>query len=241
MKDKKILAYIGARGGSKGLPGKNIKMFCGKPLIAWTIEAALSSRSVTEVVVSTDSEEIASVAKDYGAYVPFIRPDYLATDSASAHESIKHCMHWIDNNRSSDCYDHFMLLHPTCPLRNNRHIDEAVDQYIKLGCQVESLVSVVKAPNKAAWLMKMNDHFIDFVLPVDVNNVRRQESPVCYYPNGAIYISSWENAKKNFFYGGSTIPYVMPYHESVDIDSIEDFIEAEEIFNKYSRLSLNEI
>lgn len=227
---QKILAYIGARGGSKGLPGKNIKLFCGKPLIAWTIAAALESAYVDAVVVSTDSSEIAEIARAHGAIVPFLRPANLATDEASAHDAISHCLDWFDQE-SSACFDYIMLLHPTCPLRNAQHIDDAIKKYfLSPFSKQKTLVSVFKADSKSAWLMENSGDYVRFILQFDVNNPRRQNNQICYYPNGAIYLSSWRDAKDFFFYGEKTIPYVMKRDESIDIDTLEDFEEAERLF-----------
>jgi CMP-N,N'-diacetyllegionaminic acid synthase len=140
-KNKKFLAIIPARGGSKGIPNKNIMAICGKPLIAYTIEAGKKSKYIDEVVVSTDSDDIKEIAQKYGAKVPFLRPDELSNDSAKSIDLVLHAIDFYKSNNIS--YDYVILLQPTSPLRTFMHIDEAVEKLIKY--DKTSLVSVCEA------------------------------------------------------------------------------------------------
>ncbi len=124
-KDKTFLAIIPARGGSKGLPGKNIKELGGKPLIAWSIEAGLKSKYLDEVMVTTDSEEIASIAKQYGATVPFIRPEYLSNDTATTFDAVKHTIDFYRTEFKKE-FNYIVLLEPTSPLREIDDMDDFV-------------------------------------------------------------------------------------------------------------------
>ena len=128
FQSKKILSFIGARGGSKGLKNKNILNLAGKPLIAWTVEASVQSKYIDRTIVSTNSVEIASAAKDAGADVPFMRPDELATDNAPIILAMQHCLDWLEKNEG-ECYDYILRLQPTSPLRTVEHVDLAIENY----------------------------------------------------------------------------------------------------------------
>ena len=140
LKNKKILAIIPARGGSKGLPGKNIKKLAGKPLIAWTIDQAKKSKYIDKLIVSTDSKEIAEISKKYGAEIPFLRSKKLAQDNSSIYDVIFDAINWFKKNNID--FDLIILLEPTSPLRENNDIDNAVELFINNWDKANSLVSV---------------------------------------------------------------------------------------------------
>ena len=142
-KKRKTLALIPARGGSKGLPGKNIMPLAGKPVIAWSIEQALNSRCIDKVLVSTDSREIASIARKYGAEVPFLRPKALAADTSSTFDVISHAVDFL--RKQGEEFDYIALVEPTSPLRANADLDRAIKSLIDHEDKADSLVSVGKS------------------------------------------------------------------------------------------------
>lgn len=214
-----IVAIITARGGSKGLPRKNVLDLHGKPLIAHTIEAALNSKIFSKVVVTTDDKEIKEVSLKYGADV-IDRPKELATDGASSLDVIEHALLYLKTNDKN--YTYFILLQPTSPLRNKTHIQEAWQKYNNE--QVSSLISVTAVdhpPHKMLVLDKNNNvkpltQWEDLTKP-------RQELPQAFLPNGAIYISKVDSflEDKNLFISPLSM-YVMIKEDSVDIDTKED-------------------
>lgn len=227
-----MIAIIPARGGSKGLPGKNIRMLCGKPLIAHTIEAAKKSKYIERIIVTTDSKEIADVAVQYGAEVPFIRPDYLATDTATAIDVYIHAVEYLMGDVNNKI-DKFMVLLPTAPLINEVHINEAVELFDRK--KAVSLISVREAETPVTWYMKKSDDgYISnagFGKGDAVSN--RQANETYYIPNGAIYILDYNLLKKErTYYSEKTIGYVMSEKESVDIDTLADFEYAEYLIHK---------
>jgi len=225
---RSILAFIGARAGSKGLPDKNILGFGGKPLIRWTIEAALQASGLGRVVVSTDSEKIADAARAAGADVPFLRPEELARDDVPVAAAVQHCVDWFRDMRG-ERFEYALCLQPTSPLRTAAHIDEALSLYFREPRGPETtLVSVVEAPRKSAWLLRPSEGGrIRFCFPQEPGKQVRQKNPVFYYPNGAIYLSPSPVIEKFGFYGPDTLCYPMPSSASFDIDSREDFLAAQ--------------
>lgn len=218
-----VLAIIPARAGSKGLPNKNILDLGGKPLIAWTIEAALKS-DVDDVIVSTEDNKIAEIALQYGARVPFIRPVELATDNATRNSVVKHA---LDNNPADGIV---MLLQPTSPFRNSSHINEALDLFISSGAP--SCVSVCKMNKAPFWTYKLKDDLSLIPLFGPTTFERRQLMPDCYELNGAIYICRTQfflssNDPDPFLVEGA-IGYTMLESNSIDIDTWDDMCRARE-------------
>ncbi len=224
---KRILAIVPARGGSKGLPGKNIRPLQGRPLIAWSIEAGLQSRYVDELIVSTDCHAIAEAARTAGAGVPFIRPADLATDSARSIDATIHAVEQLEEMGAT--FDLIMLLQPTSPLRSSQDIDEAVELFFSR--QAQSVVSVCENDHHPWWsnTLPSDGNMADFLRP-EALNANRQTLPPYYRLNGAIYLTEIGNLKKNdSFFGPRTFAFVMPRDRSVDIDGILDFHLAEAI------------
>lgn len=222
-----MLAIIPARGGSKGVLGKNIKELCGKPLIAYTIEAALNAQEIDRVVVTTDSKEIAEVAIQYGAEIPFMRPSYLAEDDSSAIDVYLHAVEFLEENDGL-CIDKFVVLLPTAPLRDAYEIDHAVRTMKKCACT--TLVSVVKADAPVSWYYQMDENRVIKNAGFDSDNAvrNRQMNRQYYIPNGAIYILDHQLLKRErTYYTDDTIGYVMTKKKSVDIDTEDDFEYAE--------------
>jgi CMP-N-acetylneuraminic acid synthetase len=226
--EKTLLGLIPARGGSKGLPRKNLRPLCGKPLIAWTIEQALKSKYLDKVVVSTDDTEIAEMSKKYGAEVPFMRPKELATDEAKSVDVILHAIKFFESNNQH--FDTIVLLQPTSPLRATENIDKAIETFFENNC--ESLVSVSEAPHSLFWSFEIKNGYLEPFLGKDFLNKRRQDLPKLYLPNGAIYISTKETIEKYIsFFTDSTYPYIMPPERSIDVDTELDFRIAELLIN----------
>lgn len=224
-----VMAVIPARGGSKGLPNKNILNCAGKPLIAWTIDAALGAASLDEVFVSTDSEEIARVAREAGASVPFLRPAQLATDSASVLNALAHA--WCElRDASGKPFDYVVLLQPTSPLRTSSHIEAALSCYFSnRRSENDTLASVYQVESKFGWLMQIDpegDGYINFCFDVSSGNAQRQQLRACYLPNGAIFVLRG-SVISNGLYTPQTVPFVMDYMESIDIDTRDEFDRAE--------------
>lgn len=226
----KFLYIIPARGGSKGLPRKNVKTLVDKPLIAWTIDAALKSKYINKVVVSTDDSEIANISKKYGANV-ILRPAELATDTASTMDVIIHTLNYLNNNKNYRP-DFVVLLQCTSPLRDENHIDEAIEKIIYSEKEVDTLISVTKEEHPPWWLRTINtEGYIERYFESEVNkSARRQDFKDLYRPNGAIYIAKTEVLLKHkSFQTIKTIPYLMSYQSSIDIDTEFDFMLAETI------------
>mgnify|MGYP002620749266 CR=1 FL=1 len=221
-----ILAVIAARAGSKGLPGKNVLDCAGKPLIAWTIEAALASAAVDRVLVSTDSEEIAAVAEAHGAWVPFLRSAELAEDDSGIVDVIKDVLARL--REQSLEFDYVLLLQPTSPLRTTVHIDEAIAKYFSTRTSDDdTLVSVKTVDSKVLWVLGEDERsgYVFNHYGMDLSdNARRQDLPRCYAPNGAIYLA--RSAGFNGFYGPHTRAYVMTAAASIDVDYQEDLDRA---------------
>jgi CMP-N,N'-diacetyllegionaminic acid synthase len=223
-----VLAIIGARGGSKTLPGKNIAPLGGKPLIVWTIEAALAAVRVERVIVTTDSAEIAKVAQLAGAEVPFIRPSELSQDDTPGNLPVVHAVRWLEG-REGTSYDLVVYLQPTSPLRTAADIDAAIDLQIER--DADSVVSVTPAGEHPYWMKTVDkDGWMQDLVKLETPIVLRQDLPAAYLLNGAIYLAKRDVLLST---GGwatdRTAAYVMPADRSVDIDTAEDFASAESV------------
>lgn len=228
--NKIVLAIVPARGGSKGIPRKNIKNLCGKPLIAWTIEQALKSKYIDRLIVSTEDEEIAKISRDYGAEVPFSRPIELAQDDTPGIEPILHCINWLKDNENY-YPDYVCILQCTSPLRKVNHIDEALEKLIEK--KADSIIGVRKSEISPYWMKNIvNGKLVDFIKDSH-KYVRRQDLPAVYRLNGAIYIGKTDILVNNRnWYTDNTLPYIMSQEDSIDIDTIMDFKFAEIIMKE---------
>lgn len=229
MYNKKILAIIPARGGSKGLKDKNIKILNGKPMIAYTIEAAKKSEIFKDIIVSTDSEEYADISIEYGAKVPFLRPDYLSKDETKTNDVIEYTINELKAKGQE--YDCFMILQPTSPLRKGLDITNALD--IMIEKDANSVVSICLSEHNPRYMNVLDDSLsMDSFLPENIKT-RRQELPEYYRLNGAIYIS-----KVDYFlqykdlYEKNSYAYIMGKASSVDVDDQLDFEWAEYLLKK---------
>lgn len=232
-KNKKILSLILARGGSKGLPRKNVKPLLGKPLIAWTIEQARDSRYIDRIVVSTEDKEIAQISEKYGAEVPFVRPDELARDESPGSEAILHAMNFFEKGKKPD--DILLLLNCTNPIRYKQDIDGVIDKLID-NKDANSVVGVVKTTNEhPLWSFKLKSRYLARFIPRSsrIKNRSRQFLEDAYLPRG-IYATWWEKYKKyKTFFQPNTLPYFFKREQKVDIDDEVDFHLAECILKKY--------
>jgi pseudaminic acid cytidylyltransferase len=220
--DKKLLAIIPARGASKRLPRKNILDLSGKPLIAWTIEAALGSKYIDRVVVSTDDQEIANIAKKHGADIPFIRPSELATDQTTSVDVVLHLLNQLE--KIEDKYDYVILLQPTSPLRTAKNIEEAIK--LLRTKNSDAVISVCESGHPPLWYNTLPDDMsMDNFLDASIKNKRSQDLPKQYRVNGAIYISSIERLRNesSFFLSENCHAYIMEQNVSIDIDTRDDF------------------
>ena len=225
--NKTVLAIVPARGGSKGLPKKNIKTLGNKPLIAHSIIAAQKSRYVDRIIVSTDSDEIARIAKSCNADVPFKRPPEYAVDISPSREFIVHALSWLRENENK-VYDIFCLLQPTSPFRNWKHLDEAIEKFVNCKKAI-SLISITETTESPYWMKTIGDNdFLREFVEVSYSEVRRQDLPKTYSVNGAIFImGSFDYLKSERFFTERTAYYLMDAISSVDIDGELDFIFAE--------------
>ena len=223
IEKNKIVALIPARGGSKGIKNKNIIDLCGKPLISYTIQAALESKYIDKVIVSTDSQEIADVAIKYGAEVPFLRPGELASDTSKTIDAVMHAVGELEKRKEQ--YDILILLQATQPLRTADDIDSAIELFIKNKGQ--SLVSVSPVEDNPI-LIRTIDNLgrMNSILPMK-STCRRQDMPLYYRVNGCIYINLISELDLNTSFNDNKIPYIMPKERSEDIDEIKDLLIAQ--------------
>ena len=231
---KKILCIIPARSGSKGLPNKNIKEFKGHPLLSWSIKQALQSKYKMKIIVSTDSEHYAKIAKKYGAEVPFLRPKELSDDLSTDYECIKHCIEWLEKNETY-IPDIILHLRPTQPCRNVETINTCLDIFIKNIDNYDSLRTVIKIDKSPYKMYQIDNNNNKKLIPLfnefkgikEPYNQCRQILPDCYLHNGYIDILKIETLKNGSISGKNIYPYLMNKEENIDIDTLEDWKNAE--------------
>lgn len=212
-KNKRYLAFIPARGGSKGIPGKNIIDVCGKPLIAYTIQAAKHCEYIDEIIVSTDSEEIADVARKYGATVPFLRPEHLALDTSKTIDSVLYTINEIEEE-----YDALVLLQPTSPLRDDVDVTMAIEAFEETE---QDLVSVSEVNDSPVLIRTIENGELKPMLEGS-STIRRQDMPEYLRVNGAIYINSIDKLDENTSFNDNKGFYRMKPDHSVDVDTYAD-------------------
>ena len=224
---KRVIAIVPARAGSKGLPGKNLRHMCGKPLIAWSISQGLACSYVDQVLVSTDSEEIAGVATIHGARVPFLRPAELASDGASSVDVLMHAIDYLSN--IGETYDYLVLLEPTSPLRDVADIAGALE-LMDSTVAFKSVVGVAKVESAhPAFLFTERGGFLEPMLGAQPTDLRRQDIKKDYYfLEGSIYASTIASLRKTrSFYHSATTPWVVDRFKAIEIDELSDFIMAQ--------------
>lgn len=229
-----MLAIIIARGGSKGIPGKNIKLLCGKPLIAYTIEAAQAARSVDRLILSTDDEGIGEVAQKLGVEIPFMRPAELAQDTSLA---IDNYIYTVDrlNAENLTQYDEFVVLQPTSPFRTAADIDNAIELFHEE--DADSVISVCEASHSPAWAKKINaSGVLKDYFDINIGNRNRQELEKAYMPDGAIFILKLSLLKSLYsYYSDNAYAFIMCPERSIDIDTPLDFEFAEFLMRKHGK------
>lgn len=231
MEPKKVLGVITARGGSKGIPKKNIKDLGGKPLIAYTIEASQKSKYITHLIVSTDDTEIADVCKRYNVEVPFLRPAELALDTTKHLPVIEHAVRCMEE-KLHETFDFVVILQPTSPFRLPEDIDNCIEMLAKTNA--DSALSMVEVDENHP--MKMKKIVDGKVLPfsvVEPEGARRQDLPPAYKRSGAVYVVQRNNIiEKNILYGENLVGVIVPKERSIDIDNELDWIKAEYMLKK---------
>ena len=221
------ICVIPARGGSKRIPKKNIRVFCGKPMISWSIEAAISSDIFDKVLVSTDDKEISQVARNYGAEVPFLRPKELADDYTGTIPVIKHSIEWVNNNISN--VEYACCIYPTAPFIENDYLVKGLENLINLNADYSFSVTTFPYPIQRA-LKIIDSNQIRMFQPENFNK-RTQDFCEAYHDAGQFYwgkATSWINKKKLF--EGNSIPVIIPRYKVQDIDNEEDWKRAENMF-----------
>lgn len=232
-----VIAIIPARGGSKGIVGKNIKLLNGLPLIGWTIKAAKEAKKINRIIISTDDGKIAEVSKELGAEVPFLRPKELAGDKTPMAPVILHMLNWLRNEEKN--IEAIVLLQPTSPLRTAKHIDEAVGLFQEKKTTVVSIVDVPHNFNPLS-VMKEKDGLLE-PFSGEKTLLGRQNKPKVFARNGpAILILQPETIEKGNLYASPCTGYLMDRLHSVDIDEPFDF-ELAEMFFKHFTKNLGEI
>ncbi|MFD2705613.1 acylneuraminate cytidylyltransferase family protein [Salibacterium lacus] len=228
-KTKKILAIIPARGGSKGVPRKNIRYLADKPLIAWTIEEAKKSKYIDRLILSSEDQEIISVASRYDCEVPFIRPQTLAEDNTPGINPVIHALNELPG------YDVVVLLQPTSPLRTVEDIDGCIETL--LNSSAPSCVTVTEADKSPYWMYRIEDE--EVMIPLFRNAASlRQELPNVYSLNGAVYAAdtNWI-VEFSQFIKEKTVPYIMPKERSYDIDTEQDFMITDYLLRERGKLN----
>jgi CMP-N,N'-diacetyllegionaminic acid synthase len=222
MSDSGVLGVITARGGSKGVPAKNIRSLAGRPLLFWTIQAAQQSARINRLILSSDDAQIIRVAQELGCEAPFVRPAELARDETPGVLPVLDALERVRG------YDVVVLLQPTSPLRSAADIDACVD--LVMSADAPACVSVTAVQEHPFWTYWLQPGGrLERVCPEDSAGVaRRQELPPVYRPNGAVYVARvpWLRETRDFFAAG-TLGYVMPAERSCDIDTESDFVHAE--------------
>jgi CMP-N,N'-diacetyllegionaminic acid synthase len=233
--DWKVLCLVTARGGSKGLPGKNVRPLLGKPLIAWSIEAGLRAPSADALVVSTDDEAITQAARDAGARVPFMRPAELAGDTASSIDVVLHAIDWLA--AAGEHYDVVVLLEPTSPLREAADIEAALELMASRGAG--AVVSVCRAESVHPAFMYCKDAGgrLQPFLERQPTSLRRQEIEPLYFLEGTVYVSRIDVLRaRRSFYHEDTVGYEVPCWKSLEIDELDDFLMVEALLKHKEEL-----
>jgi CMP-N,N'-diacetyllegionaminic acid synthase len=229
IKEQKILAVIPARGGSKGVLNKNIRMVAGKPLLAWTIEAAHNSKYIDRTILSSDDPEIIRVAEEWSCEVPFIRPSDLAQDDTPGFQPVLHAVEAIPG------YDFVILLQPTSPLRSVEDIDQAIELCFE--SNLESLVSVVEPEKSPYWMYNLNEKEEMRILIEKKDIYFRQQLSRVYAVNGAIFLNKISHLKKNLTIISSVSHiYIMPKERSLDVDTEFDLKIANYLLSERMRI-----
>jgi len=230
INNKKVLAIIPARGGSKGLPNKNIKPLNGRPLIGWAIEQGLNTPEIDNVVVTTDSEEIAEISKSFGAEVPFLRPPELATDTATSISAVEHCIAFYKNELNKE-FDIIVLLEATSPLRERDDLSKMLTQFAENYDRCDAIISVGEVSEHPSIVKTISDDgaLANFLTNKE-NVTRRQDNSTVYFPYCVAYMVKQKVLlDTQSFYPKSSLPYIIKRYQCYEIDDIYDFLAVENI------------
>jgi CMP-N,N'-diacetyllegionaminic acid synthase len=230
--EKRIIAIIPARSGSKGIAKKNTKMLLGKPLVTWTIEQAKKSEFIDTLFVSTDSDEIAKISEQSGVPVPFLRPPEFARDDSPTIDAINHALESF--GKEGKTFDIIVLLEPTSPLRKAGDIDAAIRIFLNEYEDADALVSLGEVRLENPFIMEyIENNRLKKVISTSNNFYQRQQMPKVYFPYGVIYLSKVESLKRaRTFYQENTIPYLIERWQNYEIDDLCDFVCVESILKK---------
>ena len=230
---KSVLALIPARAGSKGLPGKNTKSLLGKPLISWSIETALKTKYIDEVVVSTDSLEIAEIARKAGASIPFIRPEELATDTSTSVDVAIHALSELKALFGTK-YDFIVLLEPTSPIRKTTDLETMLEKLILSTSNFDGIISLGEVREHPFYMKKLNgDRFFN-LMKDSPSTSRRQDNEPIYFPYGIAYIVKCSTLQtEHTFYPENCTYHIIEPDQCYEIDSIQDFVFIESLLAKY--------
>lgn len=230
---KSVIAVIPARKGSKGLPGKNIKNLCSKPLIQWSIESALESKLLDRIVLTTDCEDIAELGNRLGAMVPFLRPSELATDTATSVDVVLHTLDFMEREHG-EFFDYVVLLEPTSPLRKKNDIDQMILKLNSSRDNYDGIVSVGEVKENPTILKSIDG---DNLLPYDVEKAsqgRRQDNSPVYFPYGVAYIVDVSIFKREkSFYPNRLTYYLIDHLQRFEIDDLNDFLIVELLMKNF--------
>lgn len=227
--DKRVIGVIPARAGSKGVPNKNIRPLCGKPLVAWTIDVALRSRLIDDLIVSTDSQQIEDIALACGARVPFLRPPELATDTASTLSVVNHALEHCEKAEGRH-YDYVVLLEPTSPLRADGDIDAMLDRLHARSADFDSIVSIGEVGEHPSIMKRLvGETLVPFSSDLRMTT-RRQDNEPAFFPYGVAYIvKTAALAAERTFYTRRCTYYRIQRFQNYEIDDIYDFLAVESV------------
>jgi CMP-N,N'-diacetyllegionaminic acid synthase len=227
IQGKKVLAIIPARGGSKGLPGKNIRPMCGKPLIVWSIEKGALSKYVDTLLVTTDSPKIAEIAKAAGAHVPFLRPHKLAMDYSTTYDAIRHALKFLNDNEGKT-FDYVVLLEPTSPLREDDDVDKMLEHLHENASDCDSIISVGEMDEHPSIVKRIKGSRLEPFCPDIPQTKRRQDNEPAYFPFGVAYIAKTDVLlREDTFYTKRSTYFRIKRYQNYEIDDIYGFLCAE--------------
>jgi len=227
--NKSFIAIIPARAGSKGLPGKNIKPLCNKPLIAWTIEKAKKSKYLDEIMVTTDGQEIQAVSEQYGAHVPFLRPAHLASDTASSFDVVKHTLEFYKEIYHKT-FDYIVLLEPTSPLREDNDIDVMIEKLIDHESLFDSIISIGPVNEHPSIIKRIESDILKPFCSDLEQKSRRQDCETAYFPYGVVYIVKIEALLEERAFATKRADFhIVKRYQCYEIDDYYDFLAIENI------------
>jgi N-acylneuraminate cytidylyltransferase/CMP-N,N'-diacetyllegionaminic acid synthase len=231
---KRVLALIPARENSKGLPGKNTKLLCGKPLINWTIDVALSSKFVDDVVVSTDGLQIAEVSRTAGAKVPFIRPEFLARDESTSIEVALHALTELPK-QGFGYFEYLILLEPTSPIRTSEDIDRMIEKLDSRSHNYDGLVSLGEVRDHPSYMKIINMDTVENLTDTFPLTTRRQDNKVVYFPYGVAYVIKVSTFfQEETFYPKNCTYYIIKPEQCYEIDTLQDFLFIETLMKNWT-------